>query len=50
VEILNGLTPQDVVVTAGAVKLREGVAVTVANGASPPAPLGRTDEMAKPKG
>ncbi len=50
VEIVNGLSPQDVVVTAGAVKLREGVAVTVANSALPPAPVGRSDEVAKPKG
>jgi membrane fusion protein (multidrug efflux system) len=36
VEVVNGLTPTDVVVTAGAIKLREGVAVQVAN--TPPAP------------
>ena len=35
VEVLNGLTPTDVVVTAGALKLREGVAVQLAN--TPPA-------------
>jgi len=50
VEIVNGLTQDDVVVTAGVIKLREGVAVTVANSAPAPAPVGRTDEMAKPKG
>jgi len=31
VEVLGGLTPSDVVVTAGAIKLREGVAVQVAD-------------------
>jgi membrane fusion protein (multidrug efflux system) len=36
VEVVNGLTPADMVVTAGALKLREGVAVQVAN--TPPAP------------
>jgi len=35
VEVLNGLTPNDVVVTAGAIKLREGAAVQLAN--TPPA-------------
>jgi len=35
VEVLNGLTASDVVVTAGVIKLREGVAVQVAN--TPPA-------------
>jgi membrane fusion protein (multidrug efflux system) len=49
VEILNGLKTEDVVVTAGVIKLREGVAVSVANAA--PAPVGTTDEVpAKPKG
>ena len=41
VEVVNGLTPEDVVVTAGVIKLREGVAVQIANspasGASKPA-------------
>ena len=50
VEVVNGLSPQDVVVTAGAIKLREGVAVSVANTAAPPAPVGKSDEPAKPKG
>jgi membrane fusion protein, multidrug efflux system len=50
VEIVNGLKPEDVVVTAGAIKLREGVAVSVANGAAPPAPVGKSDEASKPKG
>ena len=36
VEVVNGLAPTDLVVTAGAIKLREGVAVQVAN--TPPAP------------
>jgi membrane fusion protein (multidrug efflux system) len=35
VEVMNGLTPADVVVTQGVIKLREGVAVQIAN--SPPA-------------
>lgn len=50
VEVVNGLSPQDVVVTAGAIKLREGVAVSFANSAAPPAPVGRSDEITKPKG
>lgn len=37
VEIVNGLTHEDVVVTAGVIKLREGVPVSIANGAPPPA-------------
>jgi membrane fusion protein (multidrug efflux system) len=49
VEILNGLKGEDVVVTAGVIKLREGVAVSVAN--APPPPVGKTDDAAaKPKG
>ena len=51
VEVLNGLTRDDVVVTAGVIKLREGVAVTIANSSTAPAPVGRSDEeAAKPKG
>jgi membrane fusion protein (multidrug efflux system) len=50
VEIVNGLGPNDVVVTAGVIKLREGVAVTLANTAPPPAPVGKGDEVVKPKG
>jgi membrane fusion protein (multidrug efflux system) len=42
VEIVNGLTPDDVVVTAGAIKLREGAPVTIANEA-PPVPVGKGD-------
>jgi membrane fusion protein (multidrug efflux system) len=38
VEVVNGLTAEDVVVTAGVIKLREGVAVRVANTPSPAAP------------
>src|SRR6266850_2330060 len=34
VEVVNGLTPEDVIVTAGIIKLREGVAVTIANSAT----------------
>lgn len=38
VEVVNGLTADDVVVTAGVIKLREGVAVRVANTPSPAEP------------
>ena len=38
VEVLNGLTPEDVVVTAGVIKLREGAAVQVANTPPPASP------------
>jgi membrane fusion protein (multidrug efflux system) len=38
VEVVNGLAPEDVVVTAGVIKLREGVAVRVANTPAPDAP------------
>jgi membrane fusion protein (multidrug efflux system) len=38
VEVVNGLTAEDVVVTAGVIKLREGVAVRVANTPSPAEP------------
>ena len=38
VEVVSGLTPEDVVVTAGVIKLRDGVAVRVANTPSPAAP------------
>ena len=34
VEVLNGLAPNDVVVTAGQLKLRDGVPVTIINGAA----------------
>ena len=51
VEIMNGLARDDVVVTAGVIKLRDGVAVTVANNSPAPAPVGKSDEPpAKPKG
>ncbi|APV51497.1 hypothetical protein BWI17_18450 [Betaproteobacteria bacterium GR16-43] len=43
VEIVEGLSPEDVVVTAGALKLREGVAVRVANTPAAPTEVGRTD-------
>jgi membrane fusion protein (multidrug efflux system) len=50
VEIVNGLARDDVVVTAGVIKLREGVAVTIANNAAP-APVGKSDDpSSKPKG
>lgn len=38
VEVVSGLTPEDVVVTAGVIKLREGVPVRVANTPAPNAP------------
>ena len=38
VEVVNGLTAEDIVVTAGVIKLREGVAVRVANTPSPAEP------------
>jgi membrane fusion protein (multidrug efflux system) len=43
VEVLAGLTPDDVVVTAGVIKLREGAAVTVATPASSPPAVGKSD-------
>jgi membrane fusion protein (multidrug efflux system) len=43
VEIVNGLSAEDVVVTAGGLKLREGAAVTIANSAPPAAPVGKSD-------
>ncbi len=39
VEIVNGLAPDDVVVTAGAIKLREGAAVAIANAPPSQAPV-----------
>ena len=39
VEIMNGLAPEDVVVTAGTIKLREGAAVTIANAPASQAPV-----------
>ena len=38
VEVVNGLTPDDVVVTAGVIKLREGAAVQLANTPPPAGP------------
>jgi membrane fusion protein (multidrug efflux system) len=44
VEVVSGLSPEDVVVTAGVIKLREGLPVTIANSApAPEAPVGKTD-------
>ena len=43
VEILNGLVAEDVIVTAGAIKLREGAAVSIANSAPEAAPVGNSD-------
>ncbi len=39
VEIVSGLAAEDVVVTAGAIKLREGAAVTIANAPASQAPV-----------
>ena len=50
VEVVNGLAPEDVVVTAGVIKLREGVAVTIANTDPATAPVGKSDGTPKPKG
>ncbi|HYU81793.1 MAG TPA: efflux RND transporter periplasmic adaptor subunit, partial [Candidatus Polarisedimenticolia bacterium] len=49
VEIVNGLTAEDVVVTAGVIKLRDGAAVSVANSASEAPPVGKND-IPKTKG
>jgi membrane fusion protein (multidrug efflux system) len=38
VEVVEGLGPDDVVVTAGVIKLREGAAVSIANASPGPAP------------
>jgi membrane fusion protein (multidrug efflux system) len=51
VEVLKGLGPDDVVVTAGQQKLREGMPVTIANAgaaASAPAPGTNADNSAIP--
>ena len=50
VEIVNGLTRDDVVVTAGVIKLREGAPVSVANAPGTPPPVGKNEASAKPKG
>jgi membrane fusion protein (multidrug efflux system) len=49
VEILNGLTAEDVVVTAGVIKLRDGAAVSIANSAPQGPPVGNSD-VPKTKG
>ena len=49
VEIVNGLAADDLVVTAGGLKLREGTAVTVANTPAPSTPVGRNDAPAPNK-
>jgi membrane fusion protein (multidrug efflux system) len=46
VEILGGLAGEDLVVTAGVVKLRDGAPVKVAN-AAPPPPVGKANGAAK---
>jgi membrane fusion protein (multidrug efflux system) len=42
-ESLNGLAAEDLVVTAGAIKLREGAPVSVANAPAPAAPVGKNE-------
>jgi membrane fusion protein (multidrug efflux system) len=49
VEVVNGLAENDLVVTAGGLKLREGTAVTVANTPAPSTPVGRNDTPAPNK-
>jgi len=47
VEVTEGLGPEDVVVTAGALKLREGAPVSVAKSpTTAPTPVGRNDVAA----
>jgi membrane fusion protein (multidrug efflux system) len=51
VEVVDGLAAEDVVVTAGIIKLREGVPVSIANAApaaAPVAPVGK-NETSVPK-
>ncbi|MDH5264552.1 MAG: efflux RND transporter periplasmic adaptor subunit [Betaproteobacteria bacterium] len=50
VEIVGGLAPQDMVVTAGVVKLRDGAPVRVANAPAPQPPVGKADAVAPRKG
>jgi len=50
VEILDGLNTQDSVVTAGAIKLRDGVAVIAKSPATPPAPVGKAETAPPGKG
>jgi membrane fusion protein (multidrug efflux system) len=49
VEIVSGLAPEDVVVTAGVIKLREGAPVTLANSPTPSPPVGRSEPAPPPK-
>lgn len=48
VEVVSGLGPDDVVVTAGIIKLREGASVSIANSspAGAPMPVGKSDSAA----
>lgn len=52
VEVMNGLTKDDVVVTAGVIKLREGASVKIANAPAAAPPPATTNSTApnKPKG
>ena len=44
VEVVAGLGPDDIVVTAGVIKLREGVPVTIANSAPAAPAVGKSDD------
>jgi membrane fusion protein (multidrug efflux system) len=50
VEILGGLAPQDTVVTAGVVKLRDGAPVRLANQSPAPAPVDKAEASPPRKG
>jgi membrane fusion protein (multidrug efflux system) len=50
VEILGGLTPQDTVVTAGVVKLRDGAPVRVANAPAAEPAVGKAEPAPPRKG
>lgn len=52
IEILGGLGPQDMVVTAGVLKLRDGAVVRLANAGTtpPPVPVGNAVSSPPPKG
>jgi membrane fusion protein (multidrug efflux system) len=45
VEVTEGLAPEDVVVTAGGIKLREGAPVAIANAAPAATPVGKTETV-----
>jgi membrane fusion protein (multidrug efflux system) len=45
VEVTEGLAPEDVVVTAGGIKLREGAPVAIVNAAPAATPVGKTETV-----